>query len=529
MRSKGSIQRRLTLAALLTVGASVGLSGVFIERTVRERIVAEAEDGLETVLRLGALRASGEARFAHREDREATEDLIGSGMGQFSWLVDADLPQDAEDPQPIFEQLARTAAFPAEAFNQVDLPVVESEVAFTVVEGADGEPFRIASFIIVPELDRPDGPRRGGVGRPRGRPDDRGGERGRPDGPPSRRGGPPRGELGSNRGRPDGPGPGSRPEDSFRVSVATSIVEERAFLDILVRTLLLAGALALVLAAVFIPLAVRRGLRPVRKISEEIGRMDADRLDQALEIEAAPAELAPIVQSFEGARERLSAAFVREKRFTSDAAHELRTPLAGLRASMEVALRRERSQDHYRDTMTECLGITESMQGMVESLLLLAKGAAHELERSPVDLASVLDAALGNRAQDISLRSLTAEVNLAARPIVQSSHVLIERIFANVTRNAVQYAKEGSVIACSIGEDADHVWWSVSNETANLPSDTAERAFDPLWRADAARSEASLHAGLGLTLVAQCVEALGGTVGVEVVDERFTITVTLPR
>ncbi len=556
MKSGGSIQRRLTVAALLTVGVSVGLSGVFVERTVRERMVAGAEESLETVLRIGSMRATGEARLAHREGREVSEDLVGPGMSQFSWLVEADLPRDPDDPQPIFEQLARTADFPADKFREQELPLGgpndsgesdESEVTFTVVEGSNGELYRVASYIMEPGAERFNGKWGGGGWRSDGRGDDRG-ERGegrmdgrpegrfegrRGDGPGggslSRRGGPQRGELGPQRGRGGGPGPGSRFDDTFRVSVAASIAEERAFLDILLKTLLLAGALALVFSALLIPWAVRRGLRPVRKISEEIGRMDADRLDHALEIAAPPAELAPIVNSLEGARERLSEAFVREKRFTSDAAHELRTPLAGLRASMEVALRRERSLDQYRETMTECLGITESMQGMVDSLLLLAKGAAHELERSTVDLASTLEDALANRAADMSTRGLTAEVDLGDRPAVSSSQVLIERIFANITRNAVQYAKEGSEIACTIGESPDDVWWTVSNEAADLPSDTAERAFDPLWRADAARSDASLHAGLGLTLVAQCVEALGGSVSVEAADERFTIKVTLPR
>ena len=510
----------------MSVGVSVCLSGFFIERTVRERIVSEAQASLESVLRLGASRAVAEARLAHRSEREFIEDRLASKMDQFSWFVEGEVrsrraPNESSD-EYVFANLSRTEAFPADAFSTAELPVSDFGVRFTVIEGADGDPYRVASFISMPGLDGPSGPQRG---RGRGAQDG--------PGPPSRRGGPHRGELGRGRsGGPSGPsGPGGpfRPDESFRVSVATAIGEERAFLEIMMRTLLLAGALVTGLSGLLIPWAVRRGLRPVRNISEEIGRVDADRLDQALDIEAPPAELAPIVQSFEDARERLNDAFVREKRFTSDAAHELRTPLAGLRASMEVALRRERSAEHYRGTFEECLGITESMQGMVESLLLLAKGAAHELERTGVDLGLVLDSALRRRADDLSARGLSVRVAPGDAPKVSSNQVLVERIFANVTRNAAEYADQGSTIDCSFEETAEHVSWIVANDAANLPSDTAERAFDPLWRGDLARTDASLHAGLGLSLVAQCVDALEGTVSLETAGKRFAITVTLPR
>jgi signal transduction histidine kinase len=448
-------------------------------------------------------------------------------LDRFSWLVKG-LPQGPRrQSNGEFAEFARSEGFP---FAGVDVlfesAVVDGakEIRYVVAEGPDGEPYRVAVLNVIPALDMPDGP-------PQGRPEARG--RGGP-GPGAGRGpGDDRMDRRGGRGGRPPNGPRFGFGEEFLVFMAAPIHEERTILASLLRTLLLAGVLALGASALLIPWTVRRGLGPLRKISDEISLMDEKRLDQALAIEEVPSELAPIVESFEGARERLGAAFVREKRFTSDAAHELRTPLAGLRASMEVALRRERAPEQYRSTMAECLDITCSMQGMVDSLLTLAKGAGHELETAPMDLVDALELAFASRSGDLARRQLTVEVTIEGNDVkdrlVPCHEVLAERIFGNVVANVIQYAAQGSVVSCVFESSADHLCLRVGNEAEDLAADVAERALEPLWRGDAARTDASLHAGLGLAIVQQCVEALGGSVTINAGERRFELSLELPR
>ena len=517
----------MTMAALLAVTASVGGAGFFVSKTLRTAIVSEAEASLESVMRLGSSRLCAEARSVRSGGDLYFDDRGIGSLDSFSWLVKG-LPRGPRARSDDgFAEFARTEGFP---FASVVALFPESAgeepqgVRYAVGEGPDGEPYRVAVLSVTPALDRPDGPPQG---RPSERATDRPTDRGR-GGPGPGRGDDRADRRGGRGGRPPS-GPRFNLGEEFQVYMAAPIHEERAILASLNRTLLLASLLALGASALLIPWTVRRGLRPLRKISDEISLMDEKRLDQALAIEEVPRELAPIVDSFEGARERLGAAFVREKRFTSDAAHELRTPLAGLRASMEVALRRPRPPEHYKSTMAECLEITCSMQGMVDSLLMLAKGTGHELKMVPTDLVEELKRAFAIRSDDLARQELTVEWGDVEDPVAPCHEVLGERVFANVVANVTQYAVPGSVVSCTFESAAEHLCIRVANEAESLAADTAERALEPLWRGDAARADATLHAGLGLALVQQCMEALGGSVAIRAGERRFELSLTLPR
>ncbi|QDV04958.1 Sensor protein CzcS precursor [Planctomycetes bacterium Poly30] len=517
------------MMVLVAVALSVGMAGLFAARTLRARIVSEAESSLESVLRLGATRMCAEARQVNLTDRVFFSDRELSGMDEFLWLVKGSrgapgsqgfqgAPGSAADAG--VEELARSDGFP---FDGLIAPLADTSfpaepmVRFVVGQDADGQPYRMAMLAITPALDRP--PTRSEDRSPgMGQRPQRGGDRGRPG-------------AGPGRGGPGGPGGGPRfaPDEHFQIYVARSIREERAILESLLRTLLAAGAVAVGLSALIVPWTVRRGLRPVRAISKKISDVDETRLDRALEIDAIPVELAPIVQSFEGVREHLAAAFAREGRFTSNAAHELRTPLAGLRASMEVALRRQRTSDQYRATIDECLQITCSMQGMVESLLLLAKGGHPSRGAEAVDVEGCLRRAFAASAGELAEQRLTVQWGNVTDPVVSCVAALAERALSNIVANAVQYAVPGSVITVAFDEAPDELGLRLVNRCEGLAHDTAERAFEPLWRGDTVRTDASLHAGLGLSIVQQCVEAIGGSVSVCTECDRFELSLSLPR
>ena len=129
----------------------------------------------------------------------------------------------------------------------------------------------------------------------------------------------------------------------------------------------------IVLALLVGTVVVRQGLRPLETVAAQIGAIRDDDLTARIPVDRLPVELAPVVQRLNDLLQRLDAAFQRERTFTADAAHELRTPLAGLRSTLEVALTHPRGTAEYREALADCLEIVRHTQALVDSLLALAR------------------------------------------------------------------------------------------------------------------------------------------------------------
>jgi two-component system heavy metal sensor histidine kinase CusS len=153
---------------------------------------------------------------------------------------------------------------------------------------------------------------------------------------------------------------------------------------------LLAGAAAgtILLTLVVAAIVVRHGLRPLDRLAAEIAAIREERLDTAISLDGMPREMTPIAQRLNDLLRRLEDAFQRERAFTADAAHELRTPLAGIRATLEVALSRVRKPEEYQNALRESVDIVGHMQVIVSDLLMLARleGGQVPLKPEPVPL-----------------------------------------------------------------------------------------------------------------------------------------------
>lgn len=538
--TRASIRRRVLLGTLTITALAIAGAGFAADRIVRARLVANHTSSLVAVLEGGAVRACAETRHIGKFWPDGTERAWPLADGDTSgnlWFVRR---PGADDP------IAVSAGFPADGAPVTDAALERSTPAMLrEIEGEDGEPFRVASFTITPAdmlPAPPDGPeqgrfRDGGVGDPDGGP--RGfGERG-PGGPGGRQ----RGEgdrsqrFGDRRRPPRRPREAFAPDERYEVFVAASIADEVATLADLRRTLFGSGLGAILISALLITFVVRRGVAPLRELSSRVSELDETNLGEHIEVPEAPAELVPIVTALESTRARLSSAFERERRFTADAAHELRTPLAGLRATLEVALRRERSVETHREYASQCLAVARSMEDTLEGLLILARAEEISDRVETVDVADELDRAFGTVRPELQTRQLTVTsvTTPGTSPVVSSVAPLVERIASNLARNAAAHAIPGSEVTYSIGPDGpDRVAMTVTNTCAPLPPEASERAFEAFWRADTARTGEGEHVGLGLPLVAKAAEALGGSASIQVTDvdderARFSIRVSLPR
>jgi two-component system sensor histidine kinase QseC len=292
-----------------------------------------------------------------------------------------------------------------------------------------------------------------------------------------------------------------------------------------IRNVLIAVGLAGVALCVgLLFLIVRFGLAPVRQLAATIAEIREDDLSVRLADATTAAELAPVAERLDELLARLGAAFARERELTAEIAHELRTPLGGLRAQIEVALDRERPADRYRAALVECLAITRQTEGVVEALLSLARldSGQATVTAAPVDVDQLVRDVLAAAHARAKERELDIVTEL--EPITRSTdRDKLRVVIANLVDNAVAYADAGGEIHVALAGNV----LRVSNTGCTLTADQVTRVFERFWRADASRTTNG-HVGLGLPLCKKLVELLGGTITADVQGGRFIATVVLP-
>ena len=279
------------------------------------------------------------------------------------------------------------------------------------------------------------------------------------------------------------------------------------------------GAAATLACVLVLAWITHRGLAPLRALAEAITKLDEHALATRLAGLEAPAELEVVIGRLDELLARLEAAFARERELTAEVAHELRTPLAGLRTTIEVALDRERTGDQYRTALAGCLAICDQTQRTVEILLSLARLDAGTVRaRSEhVDVAALT----GEIAADFIPRAAERSLELAIELQPSNTEADADKlriVLANLLDNAVSYADPGTTVRVEVATTTVRI----SNQTQ---LDDASQVFERFWRADGARTAG--HTGLGLALSRKLVEVCGGEITAELVEGRFVATVEL--
>jgi heavy metal sensor kinase len=290
-------------------------------------------------------------------------------------------------------------------------------------------------------------------------------------------------------------------------------------------------ALALLLSAGVIAWVVGRGLRPLGALAKRIDSIGDEDLSARVDVEGSPTELRPVVDRLNELLVRLEGAFAREKNFTADIAHELRTPLAGLTTALEVAASHQRSPQEYEHVVNRCLKVSRTMRLMVENLLMLARVDARQVRASgdTLEISPLLSDAWKDFAPLAERRGLEVAWNCANSLAVASDRGLLMVVFRNLFDNAVHYAGEDGYIKIAAGLCEQKAVISVANSGSQVEAEDAEKVFDRFWRGDAARTSAGEHCGLGLALCKRIMSVLGGSITVSTQrGGEFRITIKLP-
>jgi len=295
------------------------------------------------------------------------------------------------------------------------------------------------------------------------------------------------------------------------------------------RGLIWLASLAAILLSVLVARAVVwRTLRPVQVLAGDIAAISTTDLQVQVSDQQVPQELMPMVDRLNDLLSRLEASFRRERQFTADVAHELRTPLAGLRSTLEVTLSRDRQSEQYQAAMAKCVQIANSMQTMVENLLTLTRinESSIKIRSQSFELVPLVERCWSGFAREAQGRGLTFTCQINATLRLKSDPDYLAMVLTNLIGNAVAYTNPGGRIVVTSEPDRGCLTFSIKNTGCGLPPGQVEHVFDPFWRADKARTATGLHCGLGLSLVRRIIEILGADIHAEVADGEFAVHIT---
>jgi signal transduction histidine kinase len=297
----------------------------------------------------------------------------------------------------------------------------------------------------------------------------------------------------------------------FVVAVANPLETVRRSVDALVRALWFAIPALVGGVALLVWFLVGRALRPVEAIRAEVEDITHTTMHRRVPEPTSTDEVARLAHTMNRMLDRLEAAAARQRRFVSDASHELRSPIAAMRTDLEVGLRAGNETD-WSATARRALVETDRLSHLVDDLLELARldeGAARPYDDVDLDEVVVTDLAVRNGRIPVNAEAVSAgRVHGDARQLAQ--------MVRNLVDNAVRHAR--SQVAVAVRIDGDDVLLLVDDDGDGVPEPERERIFERFARLDDGRARDAGGAGLGLALVQRVATAHGGTVSVMTSD-----------
>ena len=302
------------------------------------------------------------------------------------------------------------------------------------------------------------------------------------------------------------------PEEArrYRVQVALDRRGRDAALASLARFLWAAGTGALLLVGAGALVVVRSALRPLRRMTAEAASLAPEDATRRLDPGTVVLELHELASTLNAALDRLGEALARHKQFTSDASHELRTPISILAANAEHLLRNPRTGEEYREGLRRQLRIAGRMKHLTENLLVLARAdaGAEVPERRPVRLDEVADGAVREFADLAGDGGVGLALGRCDPAVVEGDPVHLRQLLDNLVSNAVKYTPAGGRVTVSVESAGEEVVLDVSDSGPGIPAAEQDRVFRRFYRVAGGRGGVE-GAGLGLAIVAWVAEAHG--------------------
>lgn len=316
----------------------------------------------------------------------------------------------------------------------------------------------------------------------------------------------------------DSEGPNTVTTDTITVFYAASTEEIRERIWWVAILTCLGSLVLLGIATRATVWAVRRGLSPLAQLADGAARVTAqDWKLQAPDEARSTRELMPLTDAMDRMLVTLEVAFVSQREFVANAAHELKTPIAVLKSTLQLALQRPRDAEEYRQQLEQALEDVGRLETLTHSLLRLAR--AEQLQQGQqrsnlplVDVAASCEQAAERWRPVAEVKSVCINVKTAQHAQIQGDSDDLELIWSNLLDNAIRYSPTGAQVQVSVCRNNGQIRVDVEDEGPGLTEEELERIFRRFHRADASRSRETGGYGLGLAITKAMVEAYGGRI-----------------
>ncbi|USP41779.1 heavy metal sensor histidine kinase [Acinetobacter sp. XS-4] len=312
---------------------------------------------------------------------------------------------------------------------------------------------------------------------------------------------------------------------SAQIIVGIDTSEHLHFLNDFRRQLLYIGVIGTICLMLLGWFAAWRGLRPVQNMAKVAEGISAQHLSERLEVDNTPTELKSLAIAFNDMLDRLETAVGKLSDFSSDLAHEIRTPINNLMTQTQVCLSRSRDIATYQEILFSNLEEFERLARMVSDMLFLAK-AEHGLYRA--NLQQV------NLVKEVSALfdfydAIAAEKGMSLKQTgqgyVEGDPSMLRRALSNLLSNAIKYGKSDSIIKIKCQQNSDTTELTIENESFPLSQEQLTRLFDRFYRTDASRQRIEEGTGLGLAITKSILDVHGATIQANYDDGRITFKI----
>lgn len=292
--------------------------------------------------------------------------------------------------------------------------------------------------------------------------------------------------------------------------IAMSLDDATMILTNLQETLLIAFPLILVVLFLIARLIAGRSIKPVTLITETSSKITKDNLKERIVLPQNKDELYVLSKTINDLLDRIENAVEREKQFTSDASHELRTPLTVLKGTLEVLIRKPRTQAEYEDKINYGIAEVNRLNNLVDQLLLLARfeNQIQSLRIEKIYLNALILDVLTRYSLKINAKKISVNHPFSKEYYVESDSYLLTIIISNIISNAIKYSTENGIVSITLSQDGSITTCTISDNGIGIPKEDLGKISNPFYRSNPTDHPEIKGSGLGLSIVKRLSELL---------------------
>lgn len=314
--------------------------------------------------------------------------------------------------------------------------------------------------------------------------------------------------------------------------IAMSLDEKMNLLSNLRSTLIIAFPLILIILFLIARLIAGRSIKPVKTIIETSSKITKDNLSQRINLPKNKDELFVLSKTINDLLDRIENAVEREKQFTSDASHELRTPLTVLKGTLEVLIRKPRTQAEYEEKIHDSILEVDRLNNLVDQLMLLARfeNQIQSLKIEKLYLNALILDTLTMYSEKIKTKNLNIRSLLLSDYYIESDNYLVSIIISNVLSNAIKYSKNDGEVTISISENKQTTICTIADNGIGISTVDLDKILNPFYRSNPSNHPEIKGQGLGLSIVKRVCNLLDISLNIESkVDKGTTVKLTFNK